>query len=552
MHRSTFGLIVGSLFTVGLLVGCATPASTGGGSGGNGTASGGNNGSGQGGSTANGGTRGTSSGGSSGTSSGGSSGTGSGGSSATGSGGSGSGSTCTPMPSQLVNTSAYNCDQTTSIGIEGSIYPYGDGSSCPYGPTSPPTNICTGSSGCCLSGTTVVDSTFAKWGCGIGLELDDDGTTKNVYMGSVKCFMISLTGSSGNNVVRIGFTQSAMPASGAVAPYTEIPAFTNNWSGQVCFADATCPGWATAMQCSTTNSPVDMQIQVSAGSTTSTTGAYNLCLTSVVPVGSTSTGTGGSGGGTSSCGTPTGSGTLTGQYDTAHVGCPKDYIVQNNDWGVSSVSQTITYGPGTKFKVATQTGTGANGAPASYPDIFIGSNGNHTSTSSGLPLPVSQISATGIQTSWTWDDSAVSASGSSYNAAYDVWFSSGTGGDPASATAPSAGYLMVWFYKPSDNQPIGSTITNGSVMIGGKQFNIWYGTNTGDNKPVVSYVAQEKMTSWSFSLGAFIQDAIGRTCSGSTKCLAASGGALTNVFSGFEIWKGGVGLQTTDFGVTVP
>ncbi|HLK89655.1 MAG TPA: hypothetical protein VKZ18_07170, partial [Polyangia bacterium] len=295
--------MVAGLFSVGIVVGCASPKTNdNAGSGGSGSGNGGS-GSGNGGNTANGGSTGT--GGS----------TGKGGS--TGSGG--TAPACTPDPTQLVNASAYNCDQTTSIGIEGSIYPYGDGASCPYGPTSPATNICT-SSGCCLGGTTVVDSTFAKWGCGIGLELDDDGTTKNVYTGPVKCFMITLTGSSGGNVVRIGFTQSASPPSGAVAPYTELPAFTNGWSGQVCFADATCPGWATTAQCTTNNTPVDMQIQVSAGSTASTVGTYNICLTSVVPVTSGSTGTGGSGG-TSSCATPSGSGTLSGQYDTAHVGC---------------------------------------------------------------------------------------------------------------------------------------------------------------------------------------------------------------------------------------
>ncbi len=526
MHRSALRLLVGGLFSVGFVIGCASPKMTDGSGG---------SGSGQGGSSS------TGNGGSSTTGNGGSTGSGTGGSTA---------STCTPDPTQLVNASAYNCDQTTSTGIEGSIYPYGDGASCPYGPSSPPANICT-AAGCCLSGTTVVDATFAKWGCGIGLELDDDGTTKHVYTGPVSCFMITLTGNSGNNVVRIGFTQSATPASGAVAPYTEIPAFTNGWSGQVCFSDATCPGWATAAQCSetgTNGTPVDMQIQISAGSTTSTVGAYNVCLTSVVPVTSGSTGTGGSGGGTSSCTQPGGSGTLSGQFDTAHVTCPKDYLVQNNDWGVSSASQTITYGPGTKFKVTAQGGTGQNGAPASYPDIFIGANSGHSTNGSGLPLAVSSISSTGIQTSWSWDDSAVNASGSSYNATYDVWFSTSSGGDP-SASAPSGGYLMVWYYKPSDNQPIGATITNGTVTIGGKQFNIWYGTNNG--KPVVSYVAQQKMTSWTFSLGAFIQDAVTRTCSGSTKCLG-SNWYLTNVFSGFEIWRGGVGLQTTDFGVTVP
>jgi len=163
---------------------------------------------------------------------------------------------------------------------------------------------------------------------------------------------------------------------------------------------------------------------------------------------------------------------------------------------------------------------------------------------SGLPRAISQIAAGSVSTSWTWADNGASGS---YNAAFDVWFSTGSGGDPA-ASGPSGGYLMVWYYKPSDNQPIGSTITNGTATIGGKQFNIWYGTNNG--KPVVSYVAQQNFTSWTYSLGDFIQDAIKRSC-GSAMCLNSSW-YLTNVFAGFEIWRGGVGLETKDFGVTVP
>ena len=71
------------------------------------------------------------------------------------------------------------------------------------------------------------------------------------------------------------------------------------------------------------------------------------------------------------------------------------------------------------------------------------------------------------------------------------------------------------------------------------------------SKPCVSYVAQQNFTSWTFSLGDFIQDAIARNCSGTTKCLGSTW-YLTNVFAGFEIWYGGVGLETKDFGVTVP
>jgi Glycosyl hydrolase family 12 len=469
-----------------------------------------------------------------------------GGGNTTGSGGTGSGTACVPNPSQLVNSAAWNCDLSDPIAIQGAVYGYSDGASCPK---PQPSNICSTGS-CCISGTTVVDTTFAKWGCGIGMELDSSGgtaPTKSVYAGPVKCFNITLTGSSGGNVVRIGFTQSPSPPSGAVAPYTELPAFTNGWTGQVCFADVSCPSWAvTAGTCTKTGTdgtPVDLQIQVSAGSTTATVGAYNVCVSSIVPV--SSSGTGGSGGGaTNSCPTPSSSGTITTQFGDAHVGCPKDYIVQNNAWG-STAGQTITYGPGTKLKVTDQKGTGSGGAPASYPSIFTGGYNGRSTAQSGLPLAVSSISATGVSTSWTWADTSVTGS---YNAAYDVWFSTGAGGDPSSAI-PSGGYLMVWYYKPSDNQPVGATIPNGTATINGKQFNIWYGTNNG--RPVVSYVAAQKMNSWTFPLGAFIQDAVGRTCSGSTKCLQSSW-YLTTVFSGFEIWSGGVGLATTDFGVTVP
>jgi len=548
MRRSASRLFASSLFLIGF--GCASPLSSGGNGGSNGSGNGGSNGSG------NGGTNGSGNGGSNGSGNGGS--TGNGGSNPSGAGGShtggstgaagGSGVMCTPSDTQLVTPNAYYCT-SASLGLQGAIYAYGDGMSCPYAPNTPtPATFCAGSK-CCLSGTTKVDATYAAWGCGIGVELDDVNMTKKPYAGSVNCFQITLTGSSGGNPVQIGFTQSASPPSTAVAPFTTIPPFTDGYSGKVCFSDATCPAWATADQCSksgTNGTPVDMQIQVNGGGTA---GAYNVCLTSIVPVTTSSGGTGGSGGGgTSSCATPGGTGTISDQFGAAHVSCPKDYIVQNNDWGVTSASQTLNYGPGTKFKVATQNGTGANHAPASYPSIFTGIGGVGSTSGSGLPLAVSSISATGISTSWTFSNAGVSGS---YNAAYDVWFSTSSGGD-SKPSAPSGGYLMVWFYIPTDNQPVGSLVANGSVTIGGKTFNIWYGTNNG--KPVVSYVPtsnSNSFTSWTYPLGAFIQDAATRSCSGSTKCIQSSW-YLETVYAGFEIWTGGAGLQTTDFGVTVP
>lgn len=381
----------------------------------------------------------------------------------------------------------------------------------------------------------MVDTTYAKWGCGLGMELNSLAGVKSVYSGPVKCFNVALSGSSGGNEVRIGFTQSTVTAS-KVSPFVSVAAFTNGWTGQVCFTDAECPDWAvTQGTCSkavgTAGTPYDLQIQVSAGSTTASVGAFNVCVTKIEPVtdqGSTGT--------TNSCSAATGQGTLSGQYDTAHVTCSgQDYIVQNNAWG-STAGQTITYGTGTKFKVTVQKGTGAAGAPASYPSIFIGANGGRSTASSGLPKAVSALGT--VQTSWSW---AANGASGAYNAAYDVWFSTSSGGDP-SASSPSGGYLMVWLYKPTGNQPIGTSIA--STTLAGKNWNVWYGTNSSNGKPCVSYVAQQNLNSLSFDLNAFIKDAV-------TRGYVQNSWSLTNVFSGFEIWSGGVGLETTDFAVTV-
>ncbi len=255
------------------------------------------------------------------------------------------------------------------------------------------------------------------------------------------------------------------------------------------------------------------------------------------------TSTGGAGGSTASsstgttnsCSTVAGQGTITDAAGgTAHVQCNgHDYIVQSNQWG-STAGQTLTYGPGTKFKVTVQNGTGVNYNPASFPSIFLGANNNHITTGNELTRVVSSLNT--VQTSWTWASN--NASGS-YNATYDVWFSKSGQAEP-DRSSPSGAYLMVWFYKPSDNVPNGDSIS--SVTIAGKNWNLWVGTSNG--VPCYSYVAQQNLNSLSFDLNLFIKDAV-------SKGYIQPTWGLTNVFAGFEIWSGGVGLETTDFAVTV-
>jgi hypothetical protein len=434
---------------------------------------------------------------------------------------------CTPMAdtSNLVSASGYVCAASTPVKIQGAFYGYTDGSSCQVlKPLCP--------AGCCMTGTTVVDLTYKKWGCGLGMELNDTGT-KAAYSGPAQCFDIELIGTSGGNEVRINFTQSTNTTN-TVSPFVSVAAFTNGWSGRVCFTDAQCPTWAATQGCTKAlgqaGTPFDLQIQVAAGSTATAVGAFNVCVSKISPVidpGSTGT--------TNSCSQVAGQGTITdNKGGTAHVQCNnQDYIVQSNQWG-SNAGQTLTYGLGTKFKVTMQNGAGV-GAPASFPSIFIGSNSDHTTTGNGLPKQVSSLGT--VQTSWTWASNGATGS---YNATYDVWFSTSAAGDPASATVPSAAYLMVWLYKPTDNQPNGSSVT--SATIGGKNWNLWVGTSNG--KPCYSYVAQTNLNSLSFDLNLFIKDAM-------SKGYIQPTWGLVDVFAGFEIWSGGVGLETTDFAVTV-
>ena len=56
-------------------------------------------------------------------------------------------------------------------------------------------------------------------------------------------------------------------------------------------------------------------------------------------------------------------------------------------------------------------------------------------------------------TSMTWADNGAPGS---FNAAYDVWFSTSSAASRTSSTERRL--LMVWYHKPTDNQPIGTTM----------------------------------------------------------------------------------------------
>lgn len=240
-------------------------------------------------------------------------------------------------------------------------------------------------------------------------------------------------------------------------------------------------------------------------------------------------------------GSNSGMGTITDRYGVAMVQRDgRNYVIQNNVWGDDTV-QHIAY-DGTTYEIVMQTGAnvssgaGAMG-PVSYPSVFIGSNYDRTTAGSNLPIQISAIQS--VKTAWSIDRNGV---GGTYNASYDVWFSTSAAGDPGN---PSGGYLMVWYYKPPDAQPIGSILNDGhGVTIPGVpgSWDVWLGPNAENGgRPVISYVTTSPISDLEFDLNAFIQDAVKRPGA------LQSSWYLSNVFAGFEIWSGGVGLKTKAF-----
>jgi hypothetical protein len=242
-------------------------------------------------------------------------------------------------------------------------------------------------------------------------------------------------------------------------------------------------------------------------------------------------------------GTLTTSGTLAGRYGTASVMAGgQSYFMQVNEWNATA-TQSMPYGGSFFFKMATQMASVAtNGGPTGFPSIFIGANSNHTTAGSNLPKAVSAL--TTVPTTWNWNDNGTLAdsTANSYNATYDVWFSTNAAGEPA-ASGPTGGYLMVWLHKPTDAQPIGSVAAaNKAVTIPGVPgtWDVWIGLN--GTHPCISYVSTQTTLSLSYDLNLFIQDAVKNRPN-----TISSAWYLTNIFTGFEIWRGGVNLESTSF-----
>jgi hypothetical protein len=203
------------------------------------------------------------------------------------------------------------------------------------------------------------------------------------------------------------------------------------------------------------------------------------------------------------------------------------YVVQNNRWGTSA-QQCINV-TSTGFRITTQQGSSpTNGAPVSYPSVFLGCHYTNCSPGSTLPMQVSRIRNATSSISYRY-------AGGTYDAAYDIWL------DPTPKTnGVNQMEIMIWFNRQGPIQPIGSVV--GNTTIGGRSWQVWRGSNGSNN--VISYVAPSPINSWSFNVLDFINDVRARGA-------ITTSWYLTSIQAGFEPWNGGVGLAVDNFSATV-
>jgi hypothetical protein len=427
-----------------------------------------------------------------------------------------------------IDETGWVAKECNNFGIQGSWYCYSDGinmSSCmkdtvPY----------TAGMGMCLSGVLSADST--AWGAGVGLGLNDSGTNGgtttsvkspyNATMNGVLGFHVEISGDTGMQPVRIGFTGSEAPTD--PSPFWEVP---GPGKYDVKLADTLVPkAWDTP-SAGTTADPTklyDMQIQIAGGTIAAN---YNFCVTNVTPI--TDPNAMMMGGtvanyGSSQCGT------------NAEINLGNKYTIRNNVYNASGGNECIQAlwdnGDKAGFIInPVSLNVQSGGAPGSYPSIVTGW---HYGTWHGGYTAAKAVSAvTAVPTTWAF---TVPSAGS-YDVSYDVWMNN-TNANPST---PSGGLeLMVWLNQ-RDTTPIG---TKGpTVMIGGQSWTVWYGPNSGGWN-TVSYVATSNLTSYTGDLKPFFADSV-------TRGYINNSGYLLGVQAGFEVWNQTMSMTTNSYTVSI-
>jgi hypothetical protein len=387
------------------------------------------------------------------------------------------------------------------------------------------------SGGMCLSGTALgpVDG---AWGGGIGVGLNESGGVNSVKKAydataqNIVGFSVEISGDTGGNELRVGFTGAAMPS--GPSPFVPVP---GPGKYDVMFADALVPkNWMVPNAGATPDpkSIFDVQVQIASDKAA----PFDFCITKLTPIVS--------GSASSSSGGPGMMLTPYGQDNCDAFGTitlPGQYLIHNNVWnpavpaGAQCTGALWDQNDDAAGFVAKPNFDTNSGIPGSYPSIIYGWHYNYP-----VPAPYKtpkQVSAvSSIPSTWKYD---VPASGQ-YDVSYDMWVNPQQG--PAN---PNGGLeVMVWT-ATRDAQPIGAN-QNYTFNANGADWEVWYGSPGSWN--TVTFRRVTNASSVDMDLLPFVAHAV-------QKGWAQNNWYMLSVEAGFEIWKGSSPMTTTYYKVAV-
>lgn len=190
------------------------------------------------------------------------------------------------LTTEVLETGWVGGDPATSVdnpsGFQGPIRLYGDNITC----IPPAKSSGCGPYGCCLDYTTITDTTFASWGCGISFDLNATGDStegasdsrKRGYSGSARGLSITYT-NEGTGLLRGRYVQMDPEPTSEVAPFVDAPKAGGKLD--IPFKKVVCPTWTGSTCTPPSASPFTFQLEVRGGEG-KTSG--KLCITSIVPI----------------------------------------------------------------------------------------------------------------------------------------------------------------------------------------------------------------------------------------------------------------------------
>jgi cellulose 1,4-beta-cellobiosidase len=216
------------------------------------------------------------------------------------------------------------------------------------------------------------------------------------------------------------------------------------------------------------------------------------------------------------------------------------YVVQNDEWN-STAPECITTNGSPQFTVASSSiSKPVSGDPGGYPSIFSGCSAGVCTAGNKMPIQVSDLKPGVVTSNWT---TAQPPSGA-YDVSYDIWFNHA----PVTSGPPDGGELMIWLAHRGGGQvaPGGAPVAR--ITIGGYAYAVWRwssGRGSGQASERITYVMVRAIRSvHDLDLSAIVADAARRG-------YLAGSSYLLNVQAGFEIWRGGAGLETKSFAINV-